>query len=104
MDSNKTKQNMKAIKDYINESKGRSIGEFMTTILKGVKTPKETIADYLNNFEMKDLQEMSKYISETDSANYVAYQPSDDEFLKDSNKEQVIDKISQYLFKYIANA
>ena len=95
---------MKTIKDYINESKDNSIGLFMMTVLKGVKTPKETIAEYLNNFGMKDLKEMSQYIAQKDSSNYVAYQPSDDEFINDSNKEQVIDKISQYLFKYIANA
>ena len=94
---------MKNIKEYINESKCRSIGDFMMTVLKGVKTPKETIADYLNNFEMKDLKEMSDYIYQQDSSNYTAYQPNDDEFINDSNKSQVIDKISQYLFKYISN-
>lgn len=94
---------MKNIKEYINESKGRSVGDFMMTVLKGVKTPKETIADYLNNFEMKDLKEMSDYIYQQDSSNYTAYQPNDDEFINDSNKSQVIDKISQYLFKYISN-
>lgn len=94
---------MKNIKEYINESKGRSVGDFMMTVLKGVKTPKETIADYLNNFEMKDLKEMSDYIYQQDSSNYTAYQPNDDEFINDSNKFQVIDKISQYLFKYISN-
>ncbi len=95
---------MKTIKDYINESKDNSLGLFMMTVLNGVKTPKETIAEYLNNFEMKDLKEMSQYIAQKDGSNYVAYQPSDDEFINDSNKEQVIDKISQYIFKYIANA
>ena len=94
---------MKNLKEYITESTGKSLGSFMITILKGVKTPKETIAEYLNNFEMKDLKEMSDYISKQDNSNYIAYQPTDDEFINDSNKQQVIDKISQYLFKYIAN-
>lgn len=95
---------MVSIKDYINEAKSSGAGLFLMTILKGVKTPKETIMQYLDNFEMKDLKEISDYIDENDSANFMAYKPSDDEFVSESNKSQVIEKISQYLYKYVALA
>lgn len=95
---------MKDIRAYINEAKESSIGSFLMTVLKGVKTPKDTIAQYLDNFEMKDIKEMSEYIDEKDPKNYIAYKPADDEFLNESNKSQVIDKIAQYLYKYVALA
>lgn len=95
---------MISIKDYINEAKSSGPGSFLMTVLKGVKTPKETIMQYLDNFEMKDLKEVSDYIDEKDSANFMAYKPSDDEFISSSNKAQVIEKISQYLYKYVALA
>ena len=95
---------MIALKNYINESKSNGPGLFLMTILKGVQTPKETISQYLNNFEMKDLKDISDYIDEKDSSNFMAYRPSDDEFVKEANKSQVIEKISQYLYKYVTLA
>lgn len=95
---------MVSIKDYINEAKSSSPGLFLMTVLKGVNTPKEIIMQYLDKFEMKDLKEVSDYIDEKDSANFMAYKPSDDEFVSESNKSQVIEKISQYLYKYVALA
>lgn len=95
---------MVSIKDYINEAKSSSPGLFLMTLLKGVKTPKDMITQYLENLEMKDLKEVSDYIDEKDSANFMAYKPSDDEFISSSNKAQVIEKISQYLYKYVALA
>ena len=95
---------MQTLKNYINEAKESGPCSFLMIVLKGVKTPKETITQYLNNFEMKDLKEISDYIDSKDSKNYMAYKPADDEFVQNSNKEQVIDKIAQYLHKYVALA
>jgi len=97
-------QSEKHSSEYITEAKESGPGCFLMTVLKGVKTPKETIVEFLRNLEMKDLKEASDYIDSKDSKNYMAYKPADDEFVQNSNKEQVIDKIAQYLHKYIALA
>ena len=95
---------MQTLKNYITEAKESGPGSFLMTVLKGVKTPKETIVEFLMNLEMKDLKEASDYIDSKDSKNYMAYKPADDEFVQNSNKEQIIDKIAQYLHKYVALA
>lgn len=95
---------MQTLKNYITEAKESGPGSFLMIVLKGVKTPKETIADFLRNLEMKDLKDASDYIDSKDPKNYMAYKPADDEFVQNSNKEQVIDKIAQYLYKYVALA
>jgi hypothetical protein len=98
---------MKELNEYINEALSTSQAKQCQMIMKMFENcglTKDNFATMLSKLDMKELQSLATYISSVDNANFVAYQPKDDEFLKDSNKEQVIDKISQYLFKYIANA
>lgn len=95
---------MKSLKKWLVTESKECLGSFLMTCLKGVKTPKETISQYLENFDIKDLKDISDYINEKDSSNFMAYRPSDDEFVKEANKSQVIEKISQYLYKYITLA
>ena len=52
---------------------------------------------------MKTLKEMSDYFYDSDGQRYIAYQPSDDSFISDKNKNDIVSKIADYLFKCVCN-
>lgn len=95
---------MKSLKEYIVEStKDNNVGFILMNMLKDTKTTRDSVTAYLNNLDMKNLKSVSDYINNEDEKNYIAFRPMDDEFISDTNKSNVIDKMSQYFQKYVCN-
>lgn len=99
---------MKSISRYIEHkmfesAKGDTQGELILKMFKGVQTSRDNITEYLSKLEMNELKDISKYINSKDSRNYVAFMPNDDEFINAANKPSIVDKISQYVHKYVCN-
>jgi hypothetical protein len=99
---------MRHINTYINEflvsPKGMTFFcEQVTNMLKGTKLTKDQISLMFNKLELNTLKSLSGFLAENDMSRFVSYQPSDDEFLKEENKDNIISKISDYFIKYIAN-
>lgn len=72
--------------------------------LADTKLTKEQIHKMLDNVaDIKTLKMISDYFYETDGKIYIAYQPADDDFLKDDKRDNIINKLSEYIYKYISN-
>ena len=96
---------MKHLSEYINESLSTKqkeiIGSFFSTMFKGTKMTKEQIKPILNNLDKNVVLEISKFFSETESKDYIAYDPGEDMFLDyDNNKERIVSQISEYISKF----
>lgn len=98
---------MKTINKFINESlSGKQkdiIGEIFSKLFKESTLTKDQIIMLLNNVGNKDIIYcISKYFSENDTSNYLAYEPSDDLFINyDSTKQKIIEQLAEFIFKYI---
>lgn len=64
---------------------------------------KESVSDMLDSFCDVEgrLKKYSNYLAETYPKDYLAYQPSDDEFLQDDKKDKIKDQIAEFIIKYI---
>lgn len=96
---------MEHIDKYINEALSSSQTkqcEMIMKLFEGCGLTKDNFVTMLSKLEMKELQTLSAHISAVDNANYVAYQPKDDEFINESNKEDVVSKMADYFNKYIS--
>jgi len=96
---------MNSLSFFINESLSNKqkelIGQMFSYMFKGSKITKDQFAIILDNLDKDIIFEISKYFSENESNDYLAYDPGEDMFLKyDSNKEQIISQISEYMNKY----
>lgn len=97
---------MKQLNVYINEARNATeqyACETCVKMLKGTKINQDTIKVMLNNLEMKTLKILSNYLEDTDSSGYLPFTPNSDLFNSDNNKSKIIDLISEYLNKKIAN-
>jgi hypothetical protein len=94
---------MKELSTYILEQlKAGDAAKVFVNSIRASKITTDQIKVMLNNFQtMQDLKFISDYLEETDGKNYISYQPADDEFLSDKNKESIIDRIAEYLNKNI---
>jgi hypothetical protein len=70
-------------------------------MFKDTKINKEQIGIILGNLDKEELLEISKYFSENESSDYLAYEPNEDMFINfDDNKEKIISQISEYINKF----
>jgi len=97
---------MKSIITYINEDvkKHPLWCSVALSIFKGAKSiTKESISNMI--LSMCDiegrLKKFSDYLADEYASEYLAYQPSDDEFLKNENKNKISDQMSEFILKYI---
>lgn len=95
---------MKDICKYINESSVTQTkqAELIAKMLYGSELSKESYSKMLSNLDIKELKGISDNFAETDNANYIAYQPTDDEFISNSNKDSIVSKMSEYIKKHIS--
>lgn len=96
---------MQSLNIFINESLSNKqkelIGKLFSTMFKDTKINKEQIGIILNNLDQEELLEISKYFSENESSNYIAYEPNEDMFINfEDNKEKIISQISEYISKF----
>ena len=97
---------MKNINEYITEEarKFPLWCEIITNMFKTSKNlTKELIADMLDSFCDVEgrMKKFSDYLADTYSKEYLAYQPNDDEFLKDENKDKIKGQIAEFITKYV---
>lgn len=97
---------MKSIIRYINEDvkKHPLWCSVALSIFKGGKNiTKESISNMILsmcNIEGR-LKKFSDYLADEYASEYLAYQPSDDEFLKNETKNKITDQIAEFILKYI---
>jgi len=96
---------MQSLNIFINESLSNKqkelIGKLFSTMFKDTKINKEQIGIILNNLDQEELLEISKYFSENESSNYIAYEPNEDMFINfEDNQEKIISQISEYISKF----
>ena len=77
------------------------IGRLFSIMFKDTKINKEQFGIILGNLDKEELLEISKYFSENESSDYLAYEPNEDMFINfNSNKEKIISQISEYISKF----
>lgn len=95
---------MKSLYNFIIEStksqKNFWAEQFINS-LKGSKVNKDSVIKMFDNLDMDIIKSLSDYLYETDLKDYIAYQPSNDEFLNKENKDIIVNKIAEYLIKKI---
>ena len=90
---------MKSLSQYIIESLNAE--ELFITTIKGNKFSKDQLISMLNNMDMKTLNKVSDKFKTEYNDNYFPYEPARDAFLKPSNKADIINKISDFILKYV---
>ena len=94
---------MKNLIQYITESKlsDSVFCEQFSRMFINTKLTKDTLTIILNNLDKDFVLLLSKYFSENDASNYLAYDSGEDMFINyNENKEKIISQISEYLSKY----
>ena len=96
---------MQSLDIFINESLSNKqkelIGKLFDTMFKDTKISKDQIIIILNNLDKEEILEISKYFSENDSSNYLAYEPNEDMFLNfNNNHDKIISQIAEFINKF----
>ena len=91
---------MITILEFINGKKTYMF-ETVVKMFEGSNITKDVLIHMLSKLDMEELKGLSEYLYELDKQGFIAYQPNDDDFINDSNKEAVITKISDYFNKYV---
>lgn len=99
---------MTTLNEYINESLTRTqkwiVGSIVVDMLKGSKLTKEQINNMFNNLDLAIIADIEDYIYNTDKENFMAYSADKDEFLKNDNKPNIINKLSDYFGTFVVNS
>jgi hypothetical protein len=98
---------MKNFNEYINEELDK-IPLWCTIVLDIFKASKhltkDNIIELLNGLNnSKRLKRFSDCLSQEYSKEYLAYQPDDDEFLKEDKQQKIREQIAEFIMKYIQN-
>jgi hypothetical protein len=96
---------MQSLLNFVNESLSTKqkelVGKIFSNMFKDTKINKDQFVIILNNLDKEIVLEISKYFSNNDSNDYLAYEPNEDMFLKyEDNKERIISQIAEYINKY----
>lgn len=96
---------MQSLNFFINETLSNKqkelIGKLFDTMFKDSKLTKDQIYIILNNLDKEELIEISKYFSENNSSDYIAYEPNEDMFLDfENNKDKILVQIAEYINKF----
>ena len=96
---------MQSLNIFINEMLSNKqkelIGKLFSIMFKDTKINKEQFGIILGNLDKEELLEISKYFSENESSDYLAYEPNEDMFINfEDNKEKIISQISEYISKF----
>ena len=78
--------------------------EISLAMFKSAKNlTKENIKDMLSAFCDVEgrFKKFSDYLLDTYPKEYVAYQPSNDEFISKNNNDKICDQIAEFILKYI---
>ena len=97
---------MKSFIEYINEDNEKKISlwiKIFTGMLSNTsKISKEALEEMLLYLAKENkLKKLSDYFLEDNQSNYIAFQPSNDDFLSESNYNKICTQISEYIIKYI---
>lgn len=96
---------MQSLDIFINESLSNKqkelIGKLFDIMFKDTKISKDQIIIILNNLDKEEILEISKYFSENNSSDYIAYEPNEDMFLDfENNKDKILGQIAEYINKF----
>lgn len=95
---------MKTLNEYmIMESSlsDRVFCEQFALMFIGTGLTKDTFVKILSNMDELYVKKITKYFADTDSKNFMAYEPSEDLFINyNSNKDKITSQIAEYIVKY----
>lgn len=96
---------MKTIYEYINEELTKpkawiEIANLMFQNAKGIT--KETLSNMLSPLYPERLQKLCNYWTEIDGSKFITYQPSDDDFIKEENKDKICNQLADYIINNIS--
>ena len=96
---------MQSLNIFINETLSTKqkeiIGKLFSSMFKDTKITKDQIYIILNNLDKEEVLEISKYFSNNESFDYLAYEPSEDMFLDfNTNHDKILSQISEYINKF----
>lgn len=94
---------MKPIIQYITESalSDKVFCEQFSNMFKDTKITKDILSSILNNLDKEFIVKLSKYFVDNDIKNFVAYEPSEDLFIKyEDNKSFIIEQLTEYILTY----
>lgn len=75
--------------------------EQFASMFIGTNINKDTFIKILSNIEESYVNKLTKYFADTDSKNFMAYEPAEDLFINyNSNKDKIINQIAEYIVKY----
>ena len=93
---------MQGIVSYITESKlsDQVFCQQFSKMFTDTGITVDCLTKVINNLDKEFVKKLSDYFAETDMANFVSYQPSDDMFLQyDINKDQIVSQLVKYILK-----
>ena len=95
---------MKKFNEYILEELGKpkawiEITNLMFQNAKGIT--KETLSEMLKPLYPERLQKLCEYWNAIDASKFITYQPSDDDFLKEENKDKICNQLAEYIINNI---
>lgn len=89
---------MKPLSEALSTKKHLFFVETFLNIIEGSKLNKDNIISMLSKMEMEILKDLNTYLK--DDKNYFPYESNNDDFLNKDNKQQIVQKISDYLLKF----
>lgn len=100
---------MKTIYEYIKESEGseeqpkpKAWIEIINLMLQNAKgISKETLSNMLKPLYPDRLKKLCGFWNDTDGSKFITYQPSDDEFIKEENKDKICNQLADYIINAI---
>ena len=96
---------MQSLLNFVNESLSTKqkelVGKLFSEMFKDTKINKDQFVIILNNLDKEVVLEISKYFSNNEANDYLAYEPNEDMFLKyEDNKERIVSQIAEFINKY----
>ena len=89
------------MQEYINEElvKPKVWVEVVNAMFEnaGKDIKKESLSSMIATLYPDRIKKLIEFWASNDSAKFVAYQPSDDELLKEENKEKVCNQLAEYV-------
>lgn len=98
---------MKTINTYINETltskQSDIVVDLILQMFANTKMSSDDIYNMFINVDIDIIKKIEKTIYERDPQGFIAYMANDDDYIKQDNKQHIIEMFSQYIYKKVSN-
>ncbi len=99
---------MKELKTYIIDEgltgkQTEIVCDVLTNMFKGSKLNREQVRTLIGNIDMKIIQSWERHLEVADKENALPYMADNDLFLLDEQRDKIVDMLSDYVYKFMAN-